>query len=143
MLLPTAPFSAPPAGAPATPQAAPARVLGGVALSSAAVIPLLEAPTAGGWLMATALAAGAVAVLPADRSRQQDARERGLAAPAAPEAALTEDELTERLRALHDAHVEEANMALAEGREDLVQASSDRYTDAALALLTSTQHPAG
>ena len=141
MLLPTAPCSAASAYAPATRQAAPSRVLGGVVLTSAAVISLLDAPTGGAWLMATAFGAGAVAVLPADRPRRQAAGERG-SVPGAPQAVLSEDELTERLRALHAAHVEEVNTALAEGREDLVRESSDRYTDAALVLLTSAQHPA-
>lgn len=141
MLLPIAPFSAPPADAPTTRHAAPSRVLGGVTLTSAAVVTLLSATTAAGWLMATALAVGAVAVLPADRPRRQAAWEHG-SVPTAPDVVLSEDELTERLRALHDARVEEVNMALAEGREDLVRESSDRYTDEALALLTSAQHPA-
>jgi hypothetical protein len=138
MLLPRAPLSAPAADAPATPQAAASRVLGGVALTSAAVITLLDAPTAGGWLLATALAAGAVAVLPTDRPRGQSAEEPGSVAP---DVVLSDDELTERLRALHDERVEEVNMALAEGREDLVRESSDRYTDAALLLLTTARHP--
>ena len=138
MLLPSAPFSAPWADALATPHAAPSRVLGGVALTSAAVITLLDAPTAGGWLFAAALAAGAVAVLPADRPRGQVAEEPGSMAP---DIVLSDDELTQRLRALHDARVEEVNIALAEGREDLVRESSDRYTDAALLLLTSARHP--
>ena len=140
MLLPTAPFSARPADAPGTAQAAPSRVLGGVALTSTAVMTLVDAPTAGGWLMATALAAGAVAVLPADRPRGESAEEPG-SVPAAPDVVLSDDELTERLRALHDACVEEVNTALAEGREDLVRESSDRYTDEALLLLTSARHP--
>ncbi len=141
MLLPTAPFAAAPADAPATRQAAHARVLGGVALTSAAVITFAEATTASGWLTATILAAGAVTVLPADRPRQQ-AREGSSPVPAAPVVVLSEEEITDRLRARHDAHVEEVNMALAEGREDLVHESSDRYTDEALVLLTSAQHPA-
>ena len=140
MLLPHAPFSAPPADAPAARPAAPARGLGGLALSTAAVIGLVDASTVGGWLVATALAAGACAVLPADRPRRP-ARQPGPAAPG-PEVALSGHELTERLRAMHDAHVEEVNLALAEGREDLVRESSDRYTDAALVLLTSPPHPA-
>ena len=140
MLLPTARLSAPPADAPATRQATPARVLGGVALTSAAVVTLVDAPTAGGWLVATALAAGAVAVLPGDRPSPQADGEPGPVA--APDVGLSGDELTERLRALHDARVEEVNMALAEGRADLVRESSDRYTDAALLLLTSAQPPA-
>ena len=141
MLLPTARLSAPLADAPATRQVAPSRVLGGVALTSAAVITLVDAPTTAGWLMATALAAGAVALLPDDHPRQHAAAEPG-SIPAAPDVVLSEDELTGRLRALHDARVEEVNMALAEGREDLVRESSDRYTDAALVLLTSALHPA-
>lgn len=140
MLLPTAPFSAPRADATATPQAGPSRVLGGVALTSAAVITLVDAPTAGGWLVATALAAGAVAVLAPDRPRGRAAEEPGQV-PAAPDVVLSDAEVTERLRALHDARVEEVNMALAEGREDLVGEASDRYTDAALQLLTSARHP--
>lgn len=140
MLLPTALFSGPSTDAPAT-ATGRARILGGVALTSAAVITLVDAPTAAGWLTATALAAGAVAVLPADPHRRSAAREPGSIADGSA-VVLSDDELTQRLRALHDARVEEVNMALAENREDLVGEYSDRYTDAALVLLTSARHPA-
>ena len=135
MFLPSAPFSAPPAARPT----APARGLGGLVLSTAAVMTLVDASTVGGWLVATALAAGACALLPADRPRRRDRQPEPVAS--APGVVLSEHELTERLRALHDAHVEEANMALTEGREDLVREASDRYTDASLVLLTSRPDP--
>ncbi|HEY0401400.1 MAG TPA: hypothetical protein VGD09_05230 [Blastococcus sp.] len=51
--------------------------------------------------------------------------------------AVTPDVLTERLRVLHDDHVEQVNMALAEGREDLAQELSDSYMDESLALITT------
>jgi len=46
-------------------------------------------------------------------------------------------DLTARLRRLHDAHVEQVNMALAENREDLVQELSDSYMDESLALISA------
>lgn len=45
-------------------------------------------------------------------------------------------DLTDYLRRLHDDHVEQVNMAVAEGREDLVQELSDSYMDESLALIT-------
>jgi hypothetical protein len=47
------------------------------------------------------------------------------------------EDLTARLRQLHDDHVEQVNMALAEDREDLVQELSDNYMDESLALITA------
>jgi hypothetical protein len=47
------------------------------------------------------------------------------------------EDLTARLRRLHDDHVEQVNMALAEDREDLVQELSDNYMDESLALITA------
>jgi hypothetical protein len=46
-------------------------------------------------------------------------------------------ELTPRLQQLHDDHAEQVNLALEEGREDLVQELSDTYMDQALALITA------
>lgn len=46
-------------------------------------------------------------------------------------------DLTARLRRLHDAHVEQVNMALAEDREDLAQELSDSYMDESLALISA------
>jgi hypothetical protein len=67
-----------------------------------------------------------------------------LAAPAAgtpgPDApgidAVASDDLTERLRRLHDDHVEAVNMAIGEGREDLAQELSDSYMNQALGMIT-------
>jgi hypothetical protein len=47
------------------------------------------------------------------------------------------EDLTIRLRRLHEDHVERVNMALAEGREDLVRELSDSYMDQSLTLITS------
>ncbi len=54
---------------------------------------------------------------------------------------LSADSLTDLLRALHDDYAEMTNMALAEGRDDLVQQLVDRYADEALALMTARAHP--
>jgi hypothetical protein len=47
------------------------------------------------------------------------------------------DELSARLRELHDDYVEQVNLALDEERHDLVQRLSDSYMDQALALMTT------
>lgn len=49
-------------------------------------------------------------------------------------------QLDARLRQLHLDHVEQVNMALSEGREDLVRQLSDSYLDQSLSLITA---PAG
>jgi hypothetical protein len=46
-------------------------------------------------------------------------------------------DLTTRLRRLYDDHVEQVNLALAEGREDLARELSDAYMDQALSLITT------
>ena len=61
---------------------------------------------------------------------------RAVAAPLPGAPAVGDDELTGQLRRLHEAHVEKVNLALDEGREDLVRELADSYTDQALALLT-------
>jgi hypothetical protein len=61
----------------------------------------------------------------------------GVRAPVAPPETVAPDQLTERLRRLHDEHVELVNMAVAEGREDLVQELSDSYVNQALGLIIS------
>jgi hypothetical protein len=45
--------------------------------------------------------------------------------------------LDARLRRLYDEHVEQVNLALDEGREDLAQELADDYMDQALALITT------
>jgi hypothetical protein len=56
---------------------------------------------------------------------------------------LPDGALTDRLRALHDDYVEMVDMALAEGRDDLVEQLADRYPDEALALLLAGAPSAG
>ena len=51
------------------------------------------------------------------------------------------DDLTERLGQLYDDHVEQVNMALGEGRDDLVPALSDSYMDQSLRLITGGGRP--
>jgi hypothetical protein len=60
--------------------------------------------------------------------------------PVSPADVPSED-LTERLRRLHDDHVEKVNMALGEDRDDLVQDLSDSYMDQALRLITAGGRP--
>jgi hypothetical protein len=59
----------------------------------------------------------------------------------APGAADADVELTAQLRQLHDDHVERANAAVAEGREDLLQELSDSYVEQAMALMTGAGTP--
>ncbi|MFD2091060.1 hypothetical protein [Blastococcus deserti] len=54
---------------------------------------------------------------------------------------LAPEDVSERLRRLHDAHVEQVNMAVAEERYDLVQELSDSYMDEALSLITAGERP--
>ena len=53
------------------------------------------------------------------------------------DAPLRDSELIARLRQLYDDHVEQVNLALEEGREDLAEELSDDYMDRALALITA------
>ncbi|MCW2695838.1 MAG: hypothetical protein JWR62_923 [Modestobacter sp.] len=67
-------------------------------------------------------------------------------APSAPTAigrldAGADGELTAELAHLHDEHVERANAAVAEGREDLLQGISDSYVEQAMALMTGAGTP--
>jgi hypothetical protein len=102
--------------------------------------------TTGLALAVVVIALGAAAVV-ARRGRRAAARRGpGHAAtsptfPAADYEFVTPDELTERLRALYDDHVEQVNMALSEDREDLVQELSDSYMDQALHLITAGARP--
>jgi hypothetical protein len=94
---------------------------------------------------ATALGATAVLGLRARSAATLPARTGSATARTAfPSAVATDpvdpDDLTVRLRQLHDDHVEQVNMALAEGREDLVQELSDSYMDESLALITAGAH---
>jgi hypothetical protein len=65
---------------------------------------------------------------------------RPATAPALPTATtldgVHEAELTAQLARLHDAHVERANAAVDEGREDLLPGISDSYVEQAMALMT-------
>lgn len=54
---------------------------------------------------------------------------------------VSADELTDRLRALHDEYAEQVNLAIAEGRDDLVREYADQYADEALALMTAGARP--
>ncbi len=90
---------------------------------------------------ATALVAAAVLGLRAHSTATHPAPVRARASrivipsAVAPDSVDPED-LTGYLRRLHDDHVEQVNMALAEGREDLVQELSDSYMDQSLAAIT-------
>ena len=92
---------------------------------------------------ATGLAAAAVLVRRASRGATSSAPARArigrtvFPAAVAP-ASVDPEDLTASLRRLHDDHVEQVNMALAEGREDLVQELADSYMDESLALITAT-----
>jgi hypothetical protein len=67
------------------------------------------------------------------------------ALPAVPAAgpldAVADGELTAQLARLHDEHVEQANAAVAEGREDLLQEISDSYVEQAMSLMTGAGMP--
>jgi hypothetical protein len=79
------------------------------------------------------VAAGAAALVPAVRQVR-----RGAPPPSRPtRTVLPAGEPSDQLRALHDHYIEQVNMAVAEGREDLVRQLCDAYTDEALLMLTS------
>ena len=90
-------------------------------------------------MLTAALGTAAVLCLRAGHGSPRPARSRLRRAPLASPAAgsLEPEGLTARLRQLHDDHVEQVNMALAEDREDLVQELSDNYMDESLALITA------
>jgi hypothetical protein len=90
-------------------------------------------------MMTASLGAAAVLCLRAGHGSPHPARSRLRTAPLSSPAAgsLEPEGLTARLRQLHDDHVEQVNMALAEDREDLVQELSDNYMDESLALITA------
>jgi hypothetical protein len=104
-----------------------------------AVLAVLSGGT--GLLVLTLVTLGTAAVLGlrAGSGSPRPARSRLRTAPLASPAAgsLEPEDLTARLRQLHDDHVEQVNMALAEDREDLVQELSDNYMDESLALITA------
>jgi hypothetical protein len=116
----------------------------GVAVALAVVAVVLQGAAA-----LTALAAATAALLTAAGLRLRTAwtaaapaaSRPGPVRPPAPES-VEDDGLAEQLRALHDTHVEEVNLALAEGREDLARASADRYADEALSLIAGAGRPA-
>jgi hypothetical protein len=111
-----------------------ATVAGG---STAGFVVLALAVTALGAAAVLGLRAGWTAALPAPAGSAARTR----AASPVDLGAATGDELTERLRQLHDDHVEKVNMAVGEGREDLVQELSESYTDQALGLITGGARP--
>jgi hypothetical protein len=54
---------------------------------------------------------------------------------------VDDGELTTRLARLHEDHVEQANSAVGEGRDDLLQELSDSYLEQAMALMTGAGLP--
>jgi hypothetical protein len=90
-------------------------------------------------MVTAALGTAAVLGLRAGHGSPRPAPSRVRTAPLPSPAAgsLEPEGLTARLRQLHDDHVEQVNMALAEDREDLVQELSDNYMDESLALITA------
>jgi hypothetical protein len=86
-----------------------------------------------GSTAATVLVLATVSVMRA-QWQAADLPEPPTVAVAASEAPAA-DNLAVQLRRLHDAHVEEVNLALDEGREDLARELAESYTDQALALL--------
>jgi hypothetical protein len=96
--------------------------------------------------LAAAVALGSAAVVGRRHRRTAAAAATAIAAvpvPAPPLAdpeTATEDALTERLRRLYEDTVEQINMALEEGRDDLAQELSDSYMDQSLALITGGGH---
>ena len=58
--------------------------------------------------------------------------------PRAPIRYLADEDVADHLRDLHDHYVEQVNMAVAEGREDLVRQLSDDYADEALLVMASS-----
>jgi hypothetical protein len=144
-VLPLHPFSAPRDGS--TPAGGHGRVRALVLTSFSVAVVTAVVGGATGLLVlavaATGLAAAAVLVLRTHRGTAHDAPARArigrtvFPAAGAPES-VDPEELTALLRRLHDDHVEQVNMALAEDREDLVQELSDSYMDESLALITAT-----
>jgi hypothetical protein len=121
-----------------------ALVLTGVSL---AVLAAVVGPTADLvvlLLALTSLGAATVLGLRTRRPAVRPAPARPVARASAPSPAdpepVTRDDLAERLRTLHEEHVELVNLALSEGREDLVQELSDSYADQALRLITAEGH---
>jgi hypothetical protein len=51
------------------------------------------------------------------------------------------NQLTSQLRQLHDQYAELVNLAVAEDRDDLVEALSAEFTDAALSILQASGLP--
>jgi hypothetical protein len=109
---------------------------------SLALLVALVGPSAD--LVVLTLAAIALASAAALARRNRGSASASPVAPVTPAAVLPPvdseplppDVLTERLRRLYDEHVEQVNMALEEGREDLAQEMADSYMDEALGLLT-------
>jgi hypothetical protein len=106
-------------------------VLASVALSAVAAV-LGGTP----GLAALALAASALTVAALLGMRSRWVASAPHQAPAVDVVLDGEGELPARLRRLHDEHVEQVNLALDEGRDDLVSELSDAYTDQALTLIT-------
>jgi hypothetical protein len=113
---------------------------------SMAILAAVVGPTADLVVLAlTVIALGGAAML-VRRNRRAAATPMRAAVPTAALSpagteAATSDALTERLRALYDDHVEQVNMALEEGREDLAQELADSYMDQSLSLIVGGGHP--
>jgi hypothetical protein len=113
---------------------------------SMAILAAVVGPTADLVVLALAAIALGAAALLGRRARRAAGTPIGPAVPTADLApadtgAVTPDVLTERLRALYEDHVEKVNMAVGEGREDLVQELSDGYMDEALSLIAGGARP--
>ncbi|HEV7875042.1 MAG TPA: hypothetical protein VGP00_00095 [Nocardioides sp.] len=124
----------------------PIRALALTGLSMALLAALVGPTAAFVVLSLAAIALGSAAVLGRRARRAATTTPIGSAAPTAglspaDTEAVTPDVLTERLRVLYDDHVEKVNMALGEGREDLVQELSDSYMDEALSLIAGGARP--
>jgi hypothetical protein len=122
-----------PIGDSAGPLSSPIRV---AVLTSAALAAVAAVVGGTTGYVALALAVGALGV-----AALLGMRSRWVAATPDQEPALDvlldgDGELSARLRRLHDEHVEQVNLALDEGREDLVRELSDAYMDQALNLIT-------
>jgi hypothetical protein len=115
--------------------------------ASLALLAAVAGRTSGLLVLAVAAAAlGATAVLglraraAAGPAATRRTPARSVLSSAVANESLDADDLTARLRRLHDDHVEQVNQAVGEGREDLVQELSDSYMNESLALITAGAH---
>lgn len=108
-------------------------VLTAVVGGATGLLALAVAATALGAAAVLGIRARSITTLPAPaRSRTA----RAVIPSTVPAGSVDAADLTDHLRRLYDDHVEQVNMAVAEGREDLVQELSDSYMDESLALIT-------